>query len=197
MRQFIDLVETFIAEDLPSPEQLVNTKAVYELVYSHTDFTSLDGRYFLSRYARDNDIIDNDDFDDFDGPSGVDPTSREFREWLEDWVDDEVWDVWNNFSHLFDAAGNATLYRVITAPSDWQPGERHPGVYWSWDADAAEAHWGNYDGQVEWRITAIINKSVVDWVRTLAMNVMPQYKEEREIRIFENAPINVVKVERV
>jgi hypothetical protein len=200
MRDFINLVENLLAEELPTPNHLVDAKAVFNLVYNDMDWSTEAGGAASVKYAyaREHEIeINHDNFDGSD-TSAVDTNTPEFTHWFKGWVEERLWDAWGNFAHLFDASGNATLYRVITAPADWKPDARHPGIYWSWDKNAADAHWGDFsEGNVKWRIAAEVNMSVVDWTTTLAMNIMPDYEDEKEIRIRENSPVNIIGVEQI
>jgi hypothetical protein len=43
-------------------------------------------------------------------------------------------------------------------------------------------------------IEADIPVSSVDWVMSMVMNANPEYEEEKEIRIFENAPVNIIAI---
>jgi hypothetical protein len=179
-----------LLESLPHPDQLTKMDAVVDFAFRDIDWGGGGGATIMALYADDTDIDDENENDVSDTP--------EFKEWFDGWAEDRAWDIWGDFSHLFDAQGNATLYRVITAPPDWTPGNRHPGIYWSWDKDAAEAHWGNFNnGHVKFRLAAKINSSVVDWVITLGMNIQPDYTDEKEIRIQENAPVEILKIERL
>lgn len=118
----------------------------------------------------------------------------EVLDWCENRVADAAWEIESRIK-----GGIIRCWRVITAPADWQPQEgQHPGIYWSWDQDAAEAHWGSYrDDHVVWEITADIPESSIDKVMTLVMNAHPDYEEEREVRIFKDAPVEIVGVRRL
>lgn len=200
MRQFITIVESLIAEDLPTPDKLVDEKEIINRVFNEIEWDGFAGEQLLDQYCRESGIERDEDESGLSGgaPFEVSPDTEDFRGWFKGWATDLIWDAWGNFSHLFDSQGNATLYRVITAPANWTPGDRHPGIYWSWDKDAADAHWGDFsDGQVKWRMTGIINMRDVDWESTISMNILPDYKDEREIRIKEGSPVKLVKVERI
>ncbi len=198
MRQYMKLVENLLAEELPTPDRLIDMKAIVQIVGDSLSDTDLNFEHLVQQYARENDIEFDDDGTGLGDEPNVDANSEEFKSWFINWIEEQVWDAWGNFAHLFDGDGNATLYRVITAPRDWTPGDRHPGIYWSWDEDAAEAHWGDFsDGQVKWRLTGVINMRDVDWTTTLSMNVQPDYKDEKEIRIKDGAPVKLMKVEQI
>lgn len=202
MRKLINIVtESLLAESLPTPDALTEIDVIAYAAYQNIDWSGGGGEYVKTEYENENGVVsDDDDDDDFfsDSKSEVDETSPDFMSWFKGWVEDRAWNAWGNFSHLFDAEGNAILYRVITAPANWQPGERHPGIYWSWDVNAAQAHWGTFStGDATWRMTAKINMRDIDWVATLVMNIDPSFEDEKEIRINEAAPVELLKVERL
>jgi hypothetical protein len=139
-------------------------------------------------YNIENNRDEDDDISDED--------QADFKEFVLDWCRDTLHNSYYKFQHLFKD-GVITLYRVITAPVDWKPDERHPGIYWSWDKHAAEAHWGDFrQGNVKWRMTTQVKSEDIDWDATLLMNANPSYEEEREIRILEK-PITLTNVERL
>lgn len=190
MREWINLVENVLNEELPMPVNLASMSEIVEFVFDNTDWSGGSGDQLMDEFRHEHKLHPYDD--------EVDVKSPEFIEWMKGWVEDHVWDAWGNFQHLFDGEGNATLYRVIMAPHDWKPDAQHPGIYWSWDESAAEAHWGDFKrGNVKWLMTAKVNTKAVDWTATLAMNVQPDYAREKEIRIKENAPVELINVERI
>jgi hypothetical protein len=80
--------------------------------------------------------------------------------------------------------GVIPVWRVITAPVNWVPGNQPLGSYWSWDENAAEAHWGDSsNGNVEWIMHGEIAMGDVDWVSTISQNANPDYEHEKEIRL--------------
>jgi hypothetical protein len=86
--------------------------------------------------------------------------------------------------------GRLTIWRMIIAPPDWKPDLRHPGIYWSYDENAAEAHWGNFDnGNVNWLLKSSVTFNQIDWASTLSKNADPEFEDEKEITIFEGIPI--------
>jgi hypothetical protein len=120
-------------------------------------------------------------------------SDSDFIAWLDDWCRERIDDAFWNYRHLFKE-DHIVAYRMITAPQDWRATERHPGIYWTWDRDAAQAHWGNYkEGNVEWLIEAELPVASIDWGATLAMNASWDYAEEREIRIHADAPLKLLQ----
>lgn len=68
------------------------------------------------------------------------------------------------------------------------------GIYWSWDKDAAESHWG-YGKGVEIQLKALVNINDIDYDLTIVANVHPSYTEEREINIKPNSKVEILGVE--
>lgn len=124
----------------------------------------------------------------------VDHKSAEFQQqlltWAADRINDVLWEIENQFE-----GDTITVYRMITAPPNWQPDPNmHPGQYWSWDEDAADAHWGDFSqGNVKWLMMADVQFDQIDWVQTLAVNGMPDQEDEREITLLPNVPVKILK----
>jgi hypothetical protein len=114
------------------------------------------------------------------------PAVREFKSKLKYWAIDRVEEAYWNIEQKMKG-DTIRVYRVITAPPDWTPGDRHLGIYWSWDEHAAEAHWGEFGtGHVKWRLIADVTSRQIDWVSTLAANGSPDLENEKEITLREN-----------
>lgn len=118
--------------------------------------------------------------DDPYGETDEECWEREFPRWCEQVIEAAFSKITARFQN-----GKLPIWRVITAPPDWQPQEDdYPGIYWSYEPDAAQAHWGDYNGNhVEWMLSAQANFDQIDWPVTLAQNAMPDFEEEKEIRL--------------
>lgn len=93
--------------------------------------------------------------------------------------------------------GYVKVFREITAPFDWPKkiGERGLGIYWSFDEERAEAHWGDFkDSSGLFLIEGWVKLEHVNWITTLVQNASPSYELEREIRVEENAPILIEEI---
>ena len=133
-----------------------------------------------------------------DDTEELDMKSPEFDAKLLQWAKGQVADAeWNIQQHFNGEI--IRVYRMITAPVDWKPDPtRHPGDYWSWEEDCADAHWGNFsNGDVKWMMTADVHMSQIDWVQTLAVNGMPDSEDECEITMIPNTPIKLLNYKRV
>jgi hypothetical protein len=126
---------------------------------------------------------------------GVD-TSR-FKSLLRAWTIHEVEYTFDELRRLFQG-DMITVWRMITAPRDWKVEQQHPGLHWSWEKHAAEAHWGDFsDGHVSWLIAGKIAFRDVDWVETLAANAHPDFKDEKEIKLIAGRPVEIIGTQQV
>ena len=121
----------------------------------------------------------------------INTKSREFRRKLNEWAEGRAWDAYQTVNAHFNG-DLIRVYRVITAAPDWKPDPaRHPGEYWAYSEQCAEAHWGEFgDGHVEWLLTADVHRSQINWVNTLAVNGSPDSEDECEITTLPETPIN-------
>lgn len=138
---------------------------------------------------------------EYEDPDNLTPEEQkeyeeQFEAWLPDWIRDEVSNAAYNISagYEMDEENQLVIYRVIVADSSWvnNMDARSLGVFWSWDKHAAEAHWAG-KGDTTFRITGRANPNDVDWPSTLYLNTSSE--EEKEIRLRDNAPVEIVDVE--
>lgn len=133
---------------------------------------------------------DDDDDDIFAGKPGDDDAISDVD--IERWCESRVWEALGNIEWRIKN-GTIRCWRVIAVPEGWKPNNSsHPGIYWSWDQSAAEAHWadGKHDHRVE--IEADLPVEAIEWPITLMMNAHPDYEDEKEIRIRPGSPVNVL-----
>lgn len=201
IRQYITIVEDAARLQLSDPEDAI--KAAVEQVVAHVNS---DGELyerlaqeFQGEYGSDDDDHDEDEekVDEYGDDGAGEPIDDErFERYIEQWAQENVYDVCRSIRRYIKG-DVIRCYRVIMAPENWDPEAQHPGVYWSWDRHAAQAHWGNFgSGQVEWIMVADLPVTIVDWPVSLAMNANPDTGDEREIRIFDGAPVKLLQVAR-
>jgi hypothetical protein len=173
----------------------VDRALVARSVYDRLDWDSASGEDCLRAYADDMDIEVDDDLEmgEIDAALGIDRNSPEFKDWFSGWVESNYeeaeYDILSRVQNH-----HITLWRYITAPKDWTPEGRHPGIYWSYIQEAAHPHWGGYgEGDVGWMMQATVPVSAIDWETTLVMSGQPDFEEEKEIRLLEGAPVTVEK----
>lgn len=132
----------------------------------------------------------NDEYEDMDDADIE--AMPEYKEFLIDELRNKFGDAFDEiFKHIKN--GKIVLYRDITVRKDWlEHLSKNPksrlGKYWSWDADAADAHWGNF-GQVITTVVIEIPEKYVDWTETFQANL--KIEEEKEITLFKNTPIKI------
>lgn len=147
-----------------------------------------DGAMDVCRAMRDAGYLDPAAYNDH---TPADTTSPEFMAKFVQWSKDEVEAMFDQLKQLFKA-DTLWIWREITAPEDWKPDPtEHPGKYWSWDKDAAEAHWGGGNDDVKWLLSAKVTFEQINWVDTLAQNATPYYADEKEITLWPNSPVKI------
>jgi len=92
------------------------------------------------------------------------------------------------------------LYRKMKVDENWlenlEEGNRL-GIYWSWEEQVAEPHHG-YDlknKDLDVLLVSEIKEEYVDWINTIRLNIQPTSEEEKEIRLFKNTPIKLIRLE--
>ncbi len=133
--------------------------------------------------------IPNYSLDSYYGQMGVDGD-----EMLEE-IENEIWETEGNIAGLIKN-GSLTLYREISAPVDWDYRlETRPHDYWSYDIEAAHAHWAS-DGadDIRWLITATISANQVDWVRTLVQGGNVMLSSEKEVCLQQGVRPDIIDV---
>ncbi len=68
------------------------------------------------------------------------------------------------------------------------------GIYWSWDENAAECHWGSGGPSVT--LHGVIQKNNVDWEGTIYANMFPTLgQEEKEVRLLEGTQFELEEIQ--
>jgi hypothetical protein len=82
------------------------------------------------------------------------------------------------------------LYREVTAKRHADIRIDGLGAFWSWDPEAAEAHWSR--GGEHWLLVASVSARYVDWMATATANVTMPY--EREITLIPGSPVLLLRI---
>ena len=141
--------------------------------------------YGLSGEAKE-EIMDAEDDEILD--------SERFKKWLKYEVEYKIEDAIDTLSGYIDN-GIITMWRDMTVDDAWlknlgTTGQRL-GRYWSYERDAAEAHWGGKESN-NIKIQISVNSEYIDWDQTIEANIDPNTGEdEKEITLFKNTPINI------
>ena len=112
---------------------------------------------------------------------------RKFPGWCREQITKAFAEIMTHFQ-----GDKLPVWREITAPADWHPDpHEHPGYFWSYERDAAEAHWGDHAGDdVKWLLSAAVTFDQIDWIATLAQNGGPDYADEKEIRLNSSGKVS-------
>lgn len=123
-----------------------------------------------------------------------------YKQFMYDYFNDSIDDI---LADVYDVLDNETeIYRSIKISNDWTVdnlGDSNLGVYWTYDKDLAEAHWGHNDKNKPKEVLIvgeILNKDTVNIEETIMANMAPGLgEEEKEIRLIENKYILIKGVE--
>lgn len=116
-----------------------------------------------------------------------------FKKWIEYEVGYKIEEFISDIQNYIDG-DVITIWREMTVDDKWiqsLPREaKRLGRYWSFEQDAAEAHWGGAGKRIQ--IQTSVNQNYVDWNQTILANIDPQIGEdEKEITLFKNTPIKI------
>jgi hypothetical protein len=156
------------------------------------DHMLFQGREFLiPQYKDENYLYDVDD-EDID--------RDDFLAWVEEDLKFKVDELIRFYKSEVIKNGRVSIWRKITVSDDWMDHfikeGKHLGIYWTWDPDAAETHWGDYSKKSTALIEATVPENGVDWEKTLRINVEPLIgDDEREITLSKGVPLQIVSVE--
>ncbi len=176
IRQYIKIVEDAARLQVSDPEDAIEEAVEHAIASVQSDGELYERLVdeFRAEYGYGDDEDEDAEADEYgDDDAGEPGDSAEFQKFIQQWAQSRVRDACSTIRQYIK--GEVIRgYRVITAPADWDPAAQHPGVYWSWDRHAAQAHWGAYGtGQIEWVMVADLPLTIVDWPTTLAANANP------------------------
>lgn len=104
-----------------------------------------------------------------------------------------IWVKWRYESFVESAArftDPLVLFREVTARDAADVRIDGVGLFWSWDPEAAEAHWAR--GGAHWLLVARVAARHVDWMATTVQNVRMPY--EREITLYPGSPVHLLRI---
>lgn len=123
----------------------------------------------------------------------------EFKEYMRTDFD-ERFDkfIYNIRRIIIDNNNKIPIYRVLTVNDKFfnhleTTTSPKLGIYWSWDENSAEAHWGDWKKPNSIIIHSEINENEVDWEATILLNINAiTGEDEREIRLYNNTPLKIL-----
>jgi len=173
-------IKDFNKREILSQWMLSNPESVYEkFKYEIQD------DYYLSPEEKD-EIMDMDYDDIHDLPR--------FKKWLDYEIESVIEDsIYNIKSYIKN--GLITVWRDMTVTDEWLKALPTTGArlgrYWSFEEDAAEAHWGGSESN-RIKIQTTVPETYIDWQQTITANIDPAIGEdEKEITLFKNTPIKI------
>lgn len=142
----------------------------------------------IYQYMHEEGIVNDEDIDE-----------EEFSDWVKyelDYLANEFVDKTNN---ELIKSGRIKIWRAMSVNQEWEsrlPSEaKHLGIYWSWDPEGAEPHWGhNTDLPFTTIMEAEVDETSVDWYPTIRLNIEPISFEEKEIRLVKGSKINIISI---
>lgn len=145
--------------------------------------------YLAQEFIREYDLDENDIDEVFN--------HKEFIQIIEDILYERVYNIIDTISYEINN-GKIKIYRAITVNDNWlehlkKEGKRL-GIYWAWDYDFADTHWGDFSKPNLLIIEAEIDEKYIDWYGTIDINLRFDMAE-KEIRLFKNTPIKIINLE--
>jgi len=150
---------------------------------------------YIVNYKMENDyddIYDEDDNEEIE-------KSKDFENWLKYELEMKYDEVSDRITDLIEN-NELILYRKMTVDNDWieklnNNQVKRLGTYWSYEEDAAEAHWGYTNSKDELLLVGKININYIDWAQTFSANLyLSTGEEEKEITLFKNTPIEILEI---
>jgi len=154
------------------------------------DVISTYGEFLISQYKYENYLPDEDE----------DIDQEDFYAWVEEDLKFKIEELIRFYESEIIKGGRITVWRKITVSEDWMDHfskeGKHLGIYWTWDPDAAETHWGDYTKKSVALIEAEVSENGVDWKRTIRANIEPAIgDDEKEITLNKGIPLKIVSIE--
>jgi len=186
----------------------INEKSLSDITPQDINFKSFiniqDEKGFLNPYvsqymAEENDVFYDTEMEDEDETNDI-IKSNDFQDWIYFELEHRFTELTYKFNELINN-NKITLYRAMTVKKDYIKNLisnkiKHIGIYWSYDEDGAETHWGFNLKITDTIIYEIkINQQYINWVDTIRLNLEHEYfNEEKEIRLFRNTPVEITNI---
>ena len=182
----LTLFENFLAESLLSS---VNIDSI--LTPEFVEDMAAKDEFFMDMYKHEEGLNDVED---------EDINQEDFLNWLEYDLRYKLEELVRHYRSEVIQNGKAIIWRAMTVTSSWidhlEREGKHLGIYWTWDPDSADTHWGDYSKPSKVLIEAEVPENGVDWEKTLIMNIEPfTGDDEKEITLFKGVPLKILSVE--
>ena len=126
--------------------------------------------------------------------------SNDFKNYIKYEIEFRIENIIDTIKQQLTNKDTLILYRKMIVEQNWlenlKEGNRL-GIYLSWEKEAAEPHHGyNQENKnVDLLLVIEIKEEYVDWINTIRLNIQPTSEEEKEIRLFKNTPIKLIRLE--
>lgn len=163
--------------------------------------TEIYTKEFIDNYIKENDYlltdyIERNDLDEDDTDEIL--KSYDFRNDIIADINDNYYEFCQDMELYISADDKIKLYRMITTDENWlnhlKKDGKHLGIYWSYEENAAQAHWADVGKHNDALITIEIKQDYIDWIDTIHQNIDNTYKEEKEIRLYKNTKIKILEL---
>lgn len=177
--------------------------------------SGLDLEQYALFFGYNGDEVREEVTDEYESEHGRKPTEAKvqslMRKILEEKAEDFFFERLDEIAdslkaHLEIEGDKAIVYREITVPDEGEflvylssglpmPKFKGIGVYWSFDRDSAQAHWGNGSHEHTVLMKGRVDLSDIDFKTTILLNLHPSLGEdEAEIRLKAGAKVEVVAI---
>lgn len=133
-------------------------------------------------------------------------TAEEEKEYMaldmagrDQWLYDKAYeDWWERYYEILRTHESWTwplkVYRTMTLKDMRSLKTKGVGIYWAYEEDAAQAHWGTFNGQKEYTLEGLITEDAVNWKNTMYNNLSPALGEdEKEIQLNKGARVQILR----
>jgi hypothetical protein len=151
-------------------------------------------------------VFDTEEFEGLHKTDGFPTEGPLWEEALNEYIESKWYDFSFDFEHkATEKDGKLVIYRMISVNSIPRflyflgkgkviPGFKGLGVYWSWDKNRADAHWGS--GSKDILVTALVSPNDISYKQTAFKNLNPSLGEdEAEIEVKPAAKLLITSVE--
>ena len=126
--------------------------------------------------------------------------SEDFKNWVQFELETRM-DSFKEIISDLSEDNSIDVYRAMTVDDDYLEKLKYGqvnrlGIYWTYEEDKAEAHWGyNQEKTNEIILQIAIKEEYIDWVDTFRLNLEHEFmNDESEIRLFKNTPIQIKNI---
>jgi hypothetical protein len=164
-------------------EDVINKKFISIVLSDSYNRESL-----IYQYMGEESISDENEIDD-----------AEFNNWVKYELDYLASEFITKVNKDLIKNGKIKIWRAMSVNKEWesrlQTEAKHLGIYWSWDQEGAEPHWG-YNTELPFTtiMEAEVDETSVDWYPTIRLNTEPISFEEKEIRLVKGAKIKIISI---